>query len=132
MKKVLVFGVFDGLHLGHEAMLHQAKRLGEVVVAVARDEVVWNLKHKRPKKNMRSRAAAVRRLGYRAVLGDRKTSSYGVIRKVKPDIIALGYDQSALARDVRKHFLGVKIVRLKAYKAGKYHSSLLVRRRSQM
>jgi len=38
----------------------------------------------------------------RAVLGDRVLGAYQVIKKYKPDIICLGYDQDALGEDLEE------------------------------
>ena len=41
MKKVLVFGTFDGLHEGHKDFLRQAKQYGDhLTVVVGRDSTV--------------------------------------------------------------------------------------------
>lgn len=128
-KKVLVFGVFDGIHPGHSHMLAQAARLGTVAVAIARDRVAASLKNKSPRRSERARAAAIRNLGYDAVLGDREAGTYGVVKKLKPDIIALGYDQSALYKDLLGRFPDVKIVKLPPYKPDVYHTSLICKRK---
>ena len=50
MKRVVVFGVFDKLHPGHNHFLHQAKLFGdELVVCLARDTIVAELKGRPPK-----------------------------------------------------------------------------------
>jgi len=53
------------------------------------------------------------------------------ILKVKPEIIALGYDQKAYVRNLKKDLknkgLLVKLIRLKPYKEKIYKSSLLQR-----
>ena len=51
-KKVVIFGVFDGIHEGHLAFIKEAKKQGNNLVAiVARDEMVQKLKGKIPKYN---------------------------------------------------------------------------------
>ncbi len=119
----MVFGVFDGLHEGHRAFLRRAKKRGaELIVVVARDTQVRLLKNKTPRfdEKVRARAICASGLADRAVLGDKKQGTYSVIRRYAPDIICLGYDQDALAADVRRHirskkFLPVTLVRLKFY-----------------
>jgi glycerol-3-phosphate cytidylyltransferase-like family protein len=56
-----------------------------------------------------------------------------VIDEVKPDIIALGYDQDSVARTiteiVQKKKLSVRIVRLSEFDKEKYLSSSAIRQR---
>lgn len=132
MKKnlVMVFGVFDRLHPGHRAFLRQAKKYGKkLIVAVARDSVVRKLKNKKPQQTERQRTMALRKIQgiSKAVLGDRKQSSYSVVKKHKPGVVCLGYDQNLLAKDLRKRIeMGnlphIKIMKLRAYYSKKRHS----------
>lgn len=128
MKKVIVFGTFDILHPGHIHMLKEAKEYGDYLIAVvARDSVVCEVKGRKPvndeitrMKNIEALKIADKvRLG---CLDDR----YRAIAEEKPDIVALGYDQSAfvdnLANAVEPH---VQIVRLVPYRPEIYKSSLL-------
>lgn len=104
-RKIIVFGVFDGLHEGHRYFLSEATKHGdELIVVVARDEMVRVLKNKTPRHNEEERRQAVARMGAvtRAVLGDKEQGVYDVIKKYKPDIVCIGYDQHALAGDLRK------------------------------
>lgn len=104
-KRVMVFGVFDGLHAGHQYFLATAREQGdELITVVARDEVVRALKGKTPRHSEKERCAAVARLGAvtRAVLGDKKQGMYDVIRRHAPVIICLGYDQDALGEDLAR------------------------------
>lgn len=105
--KVMVFGVFDGLHEGHRAFLNFAKEHGQLVVVVARDSVVQKLKNKTAINNENKRVEAIKKFMPQAVvmLGDEEQGSYEVIKKHKPDRIVLGFDQEALRADVQaKHF----------------------------
>lgn len=132
-KKVMVFGVFDRLHPGHLSFLKQAKKYGEeLIVALARDSVVRELKNKTPSQNERERMAVLRKIPdvNKVVLGDKKQGSYGVIKKYKPDMICLGYDQNRLAKNLRERmrsalFPSTHLVRLKAYYSRKFHTSKL-------
>ncbi|KKU04736.1 MAG: FAD synthase [Parcubacteria group bacterium GW2011_GWA2_45_30] len=133
LRRVIVFGVFDRLHPGHRAFLGQAKRHGkEVIAVVARDSAVKQLKNRKPTQNEKIRMRNVRRVPgvFCAVLGDHKEGEYGVIKKYKPDVICLGYDQQALENDLKKcmrqkKILRIRLVRLRAFMPKKYHSSLL-------
>ena len=133
--RVMVFGVFDGLHPGHRAFLRQAKKYGnEVIAVVARDAAVRKLKKKEPRLNEKERAVVLRRsrLADRVVRGDTEEGAYRVIRRYKPDLICLGYDQNALADDLRERMQEgmiprIRLIRMKPYQPEKFRSSLLPR-----
>jgi len=103
MKKlVMCFGAFDGLHAGHEDFFRQAKEQGdELVVIVARDATIVEVKGNLPARNEQDRLAAVgahplvddARLGH---LDDR----YKIIDEIRPDIICLGFDQEAFTENL--------------------------------
>ena len=104
MKKVLVFGIFDGIHKGHISFLRQAKEYGDfLVVCAGQDEVVRKFKNKSPKHTLVERMEMLRGVEYvyQVIPGDKEQSAYSVIKKENPDIICLGYDQRKLGRDLR-------------------------------
>ena len=48
MKKVITYGTFDLLHVGHINILRRAKELGDyLIVVISSDEFNWNEKHKK-------------------------------------------------------------------------------------
>ena len=131
MIKVLVFGSFDLLHEGHKHFFNEAKKLGDSLhVVVARDSSIKSLKGHESKFNEDERVEHIKkleivdevRLGYE---GDK----WKVIEEIKPDIIALGYDQDSYTEGLEKGMLDrnlkVKIVRLGSYIPEKYKSSLI-------
>lgn len=129
--KVLTFGTFDGVHLGHKSFLAQAKQLGDkLVVVVALDKTVKEVKNKIPKYNQTERLSAIKSLELvdDAVLGN-SDDKYKIIKEVKPDIIALGYDQKVFTAGLSDKLLecgiNAKIVHLKPFEPDKYKSSLL-------
>lgn len=105
MKTVLAFGTFDGLHDGHRFFLAEAKKLGDrLVVVVAPDESVRELKHHEPRSGEEARRSFVSAESGvdEALIGDAQLGTYGVLDRVQPDIIAIGHDQQALAADVER------------------------------
>jgi len=96
MVRVMAVGVFDLLHAGHLHYVEQAKALGdELVVVVAHDETVRKQKHE-PVTNQELRCRMVQGLKPvdTAIIGNPPTMPiYEILESVKPDIIALGYDQ---------------------------------------
>jgi FAD synthetase len=124
-KIVLASGVFDLLHLGHVRFLEEAKKAGgenaELVVVVARDETVEKAKGKTPTIGEYHRAAVVESLKVvdRVVMGYLNFSISDIIDNIKPDVIALGYDQDDMMDEVqnciRMKNLNIKIVRVSKF-----------------
>ena len=131
IKKVLVFGTFDGLHSGHINLFKQAKRYGDyLIVVVARDSTTKKIKDYLPVRDEKERLNEVKRneLVDKAVCGY-KNNPYRIIEKVEPDIILLGYDQRSftadLPKELRKKGMRVKIFRAKPYKPKIFHSIII-------
>jgi len=103
MKTVMVFGVFDMFHKGHEAFLKQANALGDtLIVCLAQDDVVKELKGAAPQQSLieRMRVLKTSRFVDDVIPGDTNIGVYNCLKDVHPDIIALGYDQDALRNDL--------------------------------
>ncbi|MFA4855477.1 MAG: adenylyltransferase/cytidyltransferase family protein [archaeon] len=137
MKTVMAFGTFDFLHPGHLFYLKKAKSLGgRLVVVVARDVNVNAIKGKRPLNDEKDRLALVKHLAFvdEAVLGDIDLRKWNVVKRFRPAVIALGYDQWAsipsLRKELEKAGLSPEIVRVKAFKPSKNKSTLMRSRRA--
>jgi FAD synthetase len=136
-KIVLASGVFDLLHLGHVKFLEEAKKAGgknaELLVIVARDSTVQKTKGRKPvmPENQRRALVEALRVVDEAVLGLENFDIGDVIERIKPDVIALGYDQADMEKRVReyvnKHGLGVKVVRVGKFAKDKLSSSSEIR-----
>ncbi|MDG1532932.1 MAG: FAD synthase [Candidatus Thalassarchaeaceae archaeon] len=105
MVRVMAVGVFDLLHAGHLHYVEQAKSLGdELVVVVAHDDTVRKQKHE-PVTNQELRCRMVQGLKPvdSAIIGNPPTMPiYDILETVKPDIIALGYDQKHSLDAIKK------------------------------
>ncbi len=107
-KVVVASGTFDLLHLGHVRFLEEAKKAGgkdaELIVIVARDSTVKARKGKTTVMPEDQRRALVEslRVVNEAILGFEDFSIEEVIQKIKPDVIAVGYDQDGIEREVQK------------------------------
>jgi FAD synthetase len=136
---VLASGVFDLLHLGHVKFLEEAKRAGgegaELIVIIARDSTVGKTKGKKPVMSEDQRRALVESLRVvdEAVLGYEGLGIGEVIEKIKPDLIALGYDQDGMARRVddylRTHDLPIKVVRIGKFAENALDSSSKIKQK---
>ena len=106
--KVLASGVFDLLHYGHIRFLEEAKKLGKpnawLVVIVASDDTVTRMKGKPPVIPGNQRRAVVESLKMvdEAILGYRDMNLDKVMKTIKPDIVAVGHDQSDIEEEVKR------------------------------
>jgi FAD synthetase len=110
-------GVFDLLHPGHLHMLEEAKRLGdELVVVLARDQSAAREKHRPilPEEQRRRMVASLKPVD-KAVLGH-LGDYYRIVEELRPDVIALGYDQkydtAAVEAECARRGVPAKVVRL--------------------
>jgi len=110
-------GTFDLLHMGHIYYLKESKKLGDkLIVVVACDETVKKLKHE-PVTSEQLRLGLIKELKVvdDAYLG-RKDDMFAIVDELKPDIIALGFDQIhdilQIEKELKKRKLLAKIVRL--------------------
>jgi len=131
MKKVLIFGTFDILHPGHLNLFKQAKRFGDhLTVIVARDKTIKKVKGRLPRIREKERLKHVKDSSAvdKAMLGN-QGNKYNIIKKISPDVICLGYDQTSFTDDLKQRLekmkIKAKIVRLKPYKEHRYKSSKL-------
>ena len=96
MKRVMAVGVFDLLHAGHLHYMEQAKSLGDhLTVVVAHDDTVRMRKHE-PVTGQELRRRMVNGLKPvdEALIGNPPdVPIFDIVPVVKPDVIALGYDQ---------------------------------------
>jgi FAD synthetase len=114
--------VFDLLHLGHVKFLEEAKKAGgkdaQLIVIIARDSTVERTKGKKPIMPEKERCLLVESLRVvdKAVLGYENLDIGEVIEDIKPDVIALGYDQDGMMKKVtdyvNRNKLNVKVVRI--------------------
>ena len=131
-KKVLVFGVFDKFHDGHRFFLSQAKKLGDIlIVVVAKDSMVLALKNKKPTHSLVERIQNITKEGItnEIVSSDAEPNQWIIVEKIKPDIIALGYDQADLENAIKGNksnfSFDFEIVKIGGHKSHIYHTSLL-------
>jgi len=120
LRVVFAGGVFDIIHPGHIHTLNAAKKLGDVlVVVVATDKTALKMKKREPLHNQDQRRELVNSLSMVDIcLVGHEEDIFKTVDKVKPEIIALGYDQvhqeKFITDGCRKINLNVKVARLQS------------------
>ena len=119
-KIVLAGGVFDIIHPGHIHTLNDAKELGDVlVVVVATDKTAIKMKKREPLHSAELRQELVSSLNMvdLCIIGD-EDDIFKTVDLVKPQIIALGYDQTHqekfITEGCKKIDLDVTVARLES------------------
>jgi FAD synthetase len=138
-KIVLASGTFDLLHLGHVRYLEEAKKTAGknamLVVIVAKDKTVEKRKRKKPVIPEEQRRTLVESLKVvdKAILGYEAFDMNKVIDEIKPDVIAVGYDQNNIEERVRKTVeekgLGIQVVRIKKFGKTELNSSRKIKKK---
>ncbi len=125
---VLTTGVFDIIHPGHIRFLEEAKRLagrnGKLIVIVACDSVVKRSKGRSPMFRARDRAFMISRLKpvdhvYIGRRGDIEKNIAWFLKRLKPDVIVFGYDQTSIMnrtlRVLNELGLNTRIVKIRKF-----------------
>jgi len=102
--RVMAVGVFDLLHAGHLHYLEQARLLGdELVVVVAHDDTVRRRKHEpiTPQEMRRKMVAGLKPVDEAHVGSPPDESMFDIVERLRPDVIAIGYDQEHLEEWIR-------------------------------
>ncbi|MBS7657510.1 FAD synthase [Candidatus Bathyarchaeota archaeon] len=137
--RVLASGVFDLVHYGHIHYLKEAKKTGGenayLVVVVACDRTVIRLKGEPPVLPEEQRRAIVESLKPvdEAILGSEDFDISKTLEQVKPDIVAVGYDQDeeeeAVRRVIAEKGMNIKVVRIDKFMASGLESSSRIKRK---
>lgn len=120
LRVVLAGGVFDIIHPGHISTLNAAKALGDVlVVVVATDNTAVKMKKRRPIHSQEQRQELVNSLAVVDLcLIGQENDIFKTVNLVKPQIIALGYDQihqeQYITEGCKKIKLDAKVARLQS------------------
>ena len=120
LRVVLAGGVFDIIHPGHISTLNAAKTLGDVlVVVVATDNTAVKMKKRWPIHSQEQRQELVNSLSVVDLcLIGQENDIFKTVNLVKPQIIALGYDQihqeQFITEGCKKIKLDAKVARLQS------------------
>jgi FAD synthetase len=118
LRVVFIGGGFEIIHPGHLHTVKEAKKLGDVlVVVVARDSTIRRRKGREPVSSEAERVELLSSLRPvdAAILGV-EDDIYRTLERVRPDVVALGYDQYHLESDIQtegaKRKMSLSVVRL--------------------
>jgi len=118
IKVVFIGGGFEIIHPGHIHTIESAKAMGDVlVVVVARDSTIRRRKGRNPVTGESERVKLLSSLRQvdAAILGV-EGDIYETLERVKPDLVALGYDQHHsepdIVREATKRGMNLEVVRL--------------------
>ena len=120
LRVVLAGGVFDIIHPGHIHTLNAARALGDVlVVVVATDNTTARMKKKMPLHSQEQRQEMVTSLSMVDLcLIGQEDDIFKTVDNVRPEIIALGYDQihqeGFITKGCKRINLNAKVVRLQS------------------
>ncbi|MBI2050940.1 MAG: tRNA pseudouridine(55) synthase TruB [Parcubacteria group bacterium] len=140
LKTILVSGTFDGVHPGHKNYFQQARALGHrLICIVGRDVVVARIKGKRPRRSEKKRVQLIKQCQeidrvFLGIDGD-PAEVYDFVASLKPDIIALGYDQTSYTKGLKealqKRGLSVRVKRLKPFEPHRFKSAIIDKSREK-
>jgi len=118
IRVVFIGGGFELIHYGHVYTISKARALGDaLVVSVARDSTIRRRKHREPLIGEEDRVRLLSSLRQvdAAILGV-EGDIYVTLERIKPDIVALGYDQYHMEEEVKKEAarrgMRIRVVRL--------------------
>jgi FAD synthetase len=131
MNKVLVAGTFDIFHLGHLYFFKEAKKCGDKLIVIVGSDSITKKNGKKLIHNQKERAEIIKHLKIvdEVVLG-KKRNVIENIKKIKPDVVCIGYDQKLpLEIETFCKENKIKLTRIKKkYNEKKCKSSLIKKR----
>lgn len=104
MKNVVIFGSFDIFHPGHTHFIKEAEKFGELIISIAQDEIIHIIKNSLPENTLiqRMNTLKMKYPQHTIIKGDNILGNWSVIKKYKPDVVCVGYDQIKLHQELKK------------------------------
>ncbi len=131
-KIVLVCGTFDGIHEGHRYFISKAQKLGDdLIIGVSPDEYIRQNKKREPRNTMEKRMELLKKeFPCAQIIGsDKKLSTWEILERSQPNIIACGYDQikfkEALEKVIKEKNLSIEVIMLPSFEPDTFHSSII-------
>ncbi len=101
----MIFGIFDGSHTDHAAVLKEARRYGDHLVAVvAQDHIVESILGFLPTVNFAERFERLKTEDGvdEVVIGDADMTAWRIVKHYRPDVVVFSAHQKLLEEDVRE------------------------------
>jgi septum formation protein len=129
--KVLVAGTFDIFHLGHLYFFKEAKKYGDELIVIVGSDFIIKKNGKKLVHNQKERTEIIKNLKIvdKVILG-KKNNVIDNIKKIKPNLICIGYDQK-IPKEIETFCKEnkIKIKRIKKkYNEEKCKSSIIKKR----
>jgi len=126
LKKVAVWGKFDGTHQGHLEFLRHARELGdELYVVVIPDEKVRENSGEPPAKTAEARKRELIGLDFiRDVYVDSLSDGLQSILRLRPDVFAFGHDQKTQWEEKLQQYLSSQGLHLEYVYLGIYNNGI--------
>lgn len=129
--KVLCAGTFDIFHIGHLYFFQEAKKYGDELIVIVSSDNITKKNGKKTIHNQKERAEIIKNLRIvdKVIFGDKKNILES-IKKVKPSIVCLGYDQklpNEIEKYCEKNKIQIKRIK-KKYNTKKCKSSIIKKR----
>jgi FAD synthetase len=132
----MLFGSFDILHNGHFFLFKEAQKYGNLIIIVAQDNIIKKTKGKKPHKEISERVDDLEKYFIQnkkemntpiLLIGDNENEKWSAIKKHKPNIVIVGYDQKDLKKALKKiqKIYKFKIIQINSFKPNIYKSSIL-------
>jgi len=128
VKVGLTGGTFDIIHIGHLRTLEEAKKYVDLLaVVVARDSTVKKMKNRNPlnTEDIRLEIVSMLKPVDVAILGSEEDFMEPV-KRIKPDIIFLGYDQD-IPPPLKNKLHDIEILKLDVFYKG-FKSSIMIKK----
>lgn len=110
-KRILAGGCFNSIHPGHIYFLKEAKKIGDKLIVILANDKNNRKSYAVPAKE-RKRMMESLNLADKVLIGNSKDKTK-IVKKIKPNIIVLGYDQEM--PDGLENFEYVRIKKLSNY-----------------
>jgi len=125
--KLLVAGVFDHFHVGHQHFLHHASQVcDELIIIIGREGTVERIKGGKPQRSESERLKRIEAENInrtRVRLGREDGDVWKTIEEENPDAILLGYDQRFDEAQCAERFPAIQILRAEPYAPEHFKSS---------
>jgi len=131
MKTIITFGAFDIIHDWHRHYLQEAKKYWDILITiVAKDITIRKVKWRNPLNSEDKRIMDIKNLWISDIVElGHEIDMMHAIKKYKPDVVAIWYDQNSFIYELSEYLninkLKTSVVTIDWYNVEIYKSSKL-------